>query len=133
MIMRLLMRIDNILIFFSIIFLFMVACTKIETTYVEDSCKLFQNKKNWYKATKSSYEKWQATISLQLAIINQESSFNQFAKPKRNKIFGIIPSSRPSTAFGYAQVTNPTWNWYKTRTNNTNYSPYLFVDIFYVY
>ena len=123
------MRIDNILILFSIIFIFVVACTKIETTNTADSCILFKEKKNWYKATKKSYDKWNTPISLQLAIINQESSFQQFAKPKRKRLFGIIPGSRPSTAFGYAQVTNPTWNWYKSRTGNSNASRANFNDV----
>jgi len=129
MIIMKLMRIDNILILFSIIFLFVVACTSIEITDTADSCILFKQKKNWYKATKKSYDKWNTPISLQLAIINQESSFKQFAKPKRKRLFGFIPGSRPSTAFGYAQVTNPTWNWYKSRTGNSNASRANFKDI----
>ena len=123
------MRIDNILILFSIIFILVVACTKIETVATVDSCILFKQKKNWYKATKKSYDKWNTPISLQLAIINQESSFKQFAKPKRKRLFGFIPGSRPSTAFGYAQVTNPTWNWYKSRTGNLNASRANFKDV----
>ena len=123
------MRVDNILILFSIIFIFVVACTRIETTETADSCLLFKQKKNWYKATKKSYDKWNTPISLQLAIINQESSFKQFAKPKRKRLFGFIPGSRPSTAFGYAQVTNPTWNWYKSRTGNLNASRANFKDV----
>ena len=129
MIIMKLMRIDNILILFSIIFLFVVACTSIEITDTADSCILFKQKKNWYKATKKSYDKWNTPISLQLAIINQESSFKQFAKPKRKRLLGFIPGSRPSTAFGYAQVTNPTWNWYKSRTGNSNASRANFKDI----
>ena len=106
------MRMDTLFIVFSLIFLFIISCTTIEPYMSADSCILFNEKKNWYKATKKSYDKWNVPISLQLAIINQESSFKQFAKPKRKKILGIIPGSRPSTAFGYAQVTNPTWDWY---------------------
>ena len=67
--------------------------------------------------------------SNQLAVIKQESSFNQFAKPKRKKMFGFIPSSRPSTAFGYAQITNPTWEWYKNKTGNQNASRANFNDV----
>ena len=66
---------------------------------------------------------------MQLAIVKQESSFNQFAKPKRKKILGIIPGNRPSTAFGYAQITNPTWDWYKLKTGNNNASRANFTDI----
>ncbi len=123
------MRIDNILILFSIIFLFVVACNKVEISNTADSCILFNEKKNWYKATKKSYDKWKVPISLQLAIINQESSFKQFAKPKRKRLFGLIPGSRPSSAFGYAQVTNPTWEWYKSRTGKTNASRANFNDV----
>ena len=114
---------------FSIIFLFVVACNKVEISNTADSCILFNEKKNWYKATKKSYDKWKVPISLQLAIINQESSFKQFAKPKRKRLFGLIPGSRPSSAFGYAQVTNPTWEWYKSRTGKTNASRANFNDV----
>ena len=90
---------------------------------------MFKEKKNWYKSTKKSYEKWNTPIALQLAIINQESSFKQFAKPKRKRLFGLIPGSRPSTAFGYAQVTKPTWDWYKLKSGNSNASRANFQDV----
>ena len=123
------MRVDNLLTLISILFIFTVACTSIDKINTSDGCILFKEKKNWYKATKNSRDKWGVAIPLQLAIINQESSFRQFAKPKRNKFFGFIPGSRPSTAFGYAQITNPTWNWYKSRTGKTNASRANFSDI----
>ena len=78
---------------------------------------------------KKSYDKWNVPIALQLAIIKQESSFTQFAKPKRKKFLGLIPTSRPSTAFGYAQITNPTWDWYKNKTGNQNASRANFKDV----
>ena len=109
------MRFDNILILLSLILIFIVACSSNQPKNTVDSCILYKEKKNWYKSTKKSYEKWSAPIALQLAIINQESSFKQFAKPNRKKIFGFIPGSRLSTAFGYAQITNPTWEWYKSK------------------
>ena len=123
------MQLENLLITLSIILIFVVACTSMEITNTADSCILFDEKKNWYKATKKSYDKWNTPIALQLAIINQESSFQQFAKPKRKKLFGIIPSSRPSSAFGYAQVTNPTWNWYKLKNGKNNASRANFFDV----
>ena len=129
MILRFFMRIENIFISISLIFIFAVACTSIDKINTADSCIIFEDKKSWYKFTKKTYEKWGTPIALQLSIINQESSFNQFAKPKRKKFFGLIPGSRPSTAFGYAQVTNPTWNWYKSKTGNTNASRANFKDI----
>jgi len=129
MILRFLMRLENIFIPFCLLLIFSVSCTSIDRIDTGDSCLLFKEKKNWYKSTKNSYDKWGTPISLQLAIINQESSFKQFSKPKRNRLFGLIPGSRPSTAFGYAQVTDPTWDWYKTRTGNANASRANFADI----
>ena len=123
------MRLENILIIFSLMLIFTVACTSNNKINTADSCIIFKEKKNWYKSTKESYDNWSVPISLQLAIINQESSFKQFAKPKRKKFLGIIPVGRPSTAFGYAQVTNPTWDWYKSRTGNSNASRANFKDV----
>ena len=123
------MRLENLFILFSIFLIFVIACSSLEPINTVNSCILFDEKKNWYKATKKSYDKWKVPIALQLAIINQESSFKQFAKPKRKKLFGIIPGRRPSTAFGYAQVTNPTWDWYKLRNGKKNASRANFPDV----
>jgi hypothetical protein len=123
------MRLEIIFITFCLLLIFSIACTSIDKIDTANSCLLFKEKSNWYKSTKNSFDKWGTPIALQLAIISQESSFKQFSKPKRKRFFGLIPGKRPSTAFGYAQVTDPTWNWYKTRTGNTNASRANFSDI----
>ncbi len=123
------MSLNKFYISISLIFLFIAACSSIDPINTADSCILFKEKRNWYKATKKSYDKWNLPISLQLAIVKQESSFKQFAKPERNKLFGFIPSKRPSTAFGYAQITDPTWEWYKASTGKKNPSRANFNDI----
>ena len=120
---------DRILKLISILFIFLIACTSSQQINTADSCIIFDEKRNWYKSTKRSYDKWGAPIALQLAIINQESAFSQFAKPERKKFLGIFPGSRPSTAFGYAQVINPTWDWYKKKTGNSNASRANFSDV----
>ena len=129
MIYKYFIKFDNFLIIFWLSVLFIISCASIEPEITANSCILFKEKKYWYKDAKNSYDKWEVPISLQLAIINQESSFKQFAKPKRKKIMGIIPWKRPSSAFGYAQVTNPTWDWYKSRVGNKNASRANFYDI----
>ena len=129
MLLRFIMSLNGILILISITIVFTFACVSNDNINTTDSCILFKEKKNWYKATKESFDKWGIPIPLQLAIVNQESSFQQFAKPKRNFFFGLIPGSRPSSAFGYAQVIDPTWDWYKDRTGNKNASRANFSDI----
>ena len=129
MIFNKLFKIDTYLFIFWITIIFIYSCTNVKPESTADSCILFEEKKRWYKDTKKSYDKWNTPIALQLSIINQESSFSQFAKPERKKIFGLIPGSRPSTAFGSAQVTNPTWDWYKNKTGNNNASRANFNDV----
>ena len=129
MIFKYLMKLDNFLKITCMSILFLYACTSNQLINTADSCIIFEQKKNWYKATKQSYDKWETPIAFQLAVIKQESSFTQFAKPKRKKLLGFIPSSRPSTAFGYAQITNPTWEWYKNKTGNQNASRANFADV----
>ena len=58
MILRYLMRLDNFLILTSILFIFVVACTSVDNFDTADSCILFKEKKNWYKSTKKTYDKW---------------------------------------------------------------------------
>ena len=53
-----------------------------------------------------------------MAIIRQESSFDPNAAPERNKLLGFIPWKRPSSAKGYAQAVEGTWEEYKKETNN---------------
>ena len=90
MLLRLNMSLDSFLKLISILFIFVVACTSNQQINTANSCIIFDQKKNWYKATKKSYDNWNTSIALQLAIIKQESSFNQFAKPERKKFLGII-------------------------------------------
>ena len=123
------MRLEKFFISLSLIIIFIVSCTSTNSINTANSCIIFEERKNWFYSTKKSYDKWGSPISFQLAIINQESSFKQFAKPKRTKFFGFIPGKRLSTAFGYAQVTNPTWEWYKEKTGNFNASRANFEDI----
>tara|TARA_B100001013_G_scaffold319671_1_gene228697 strand:+ start:716 stop:1330 length:615 start_codon:yes stop_codon:yes gene_type:complete len=104
------------LIYF-IIFLFLVSCSSVPK-YPSNACKVFGEKYLWYKHAKKSSQLYGAPIDIILAFINKESSFNRWAKPKRQKLFKVIPYKRPSTSFGYSQAVKKTWELYKTETNN---------------
>jgi hypothetical protein len=47
-----------------------------------------------------------------MAIMHQESHFVADAKPPRRWLLGFIPWFRPSTAYGYAQALDGTWDSY---------------------
>ena len=72
----------------------------------------------WYKHAKKSSKTYGAPVYIILAFINKESGFNRWAKPKRKKLFKIIPYKRPSSSFGYSQAVKKTWELYKSETNN---------------
>ncbi len=67
---------------------------------------------------KKSSDTYGAPIHIILAFVNKESGFNRWAKPKRTKLFKIVPYKRPSSSFGYSQAVKKTWKMYKTETNN---------------
>ena len=100
-----------------IIFLFLTSCSSVPK-YPANACKIFGEKYLWYKHAKKSSETYNAPLHIILAFVKKESGFNRWAKPKRKKLFKIIPYKRPSSSFGYSQAVNKTWELYKNETNN---------------
>jgi hypothetical protein len=101
------------------ILLFLAACGHAAPLSVINSCEMLDDKDSWYKAAKKTEKKYGTPIYVQLAIIRQESSFKYNAKTKRKYFLWIIPWGRESSAYGYAQVKDDTWDWYKKRTGNS--------------
>jgi|TARA_B100001540_G_scaffold19515_1_gene16257 Uncharacterized protein conserved in bacteria len=106
----------NSFIIFSFFFI-LTSCSSIPKN-TADSCSIFSEKYLWYKYTKKTEKKWGTPIHIQLAIIRMESDFDWLAKPKRKKIFKVIPYKRPSSSFGYSQAVKGTWQQYKNETGN---------------
>ena len=109
--------IKNNLINLIIFLLFLSSCSSVPK-YPQNACKIFGENYLWYKSSKKSSDTYGAPIHVILAFVNKESGFNRWAKPKRTKLFKIIPYKRPSSSFGYSQAVNKTWELYKTETNN---------------
>ena len=104
------------LIYF-VIFFFIASCSSVPK-HPLNACKIFGEKYLWYKHAKKSSETYEAPLHIILAFVNKESGFNRWAKPKRTKLFKIIPYKRPSSSFGYSQAVKKTWELYKTETDN---------------
>ena len=108
-------KILNKNLIYLIFFFFIISCSSIPK-YPSNACKIFGEKYLWYKHSKKSSEVYGAPIYVILAFVNKESGFNRWAKPKRQKIFKIIPYKRPSTSFGYSQAVKVAWEQYKNDT-----------------
>lgn len=82
-------------------------------------CSIFEEKSNWYEEARASEQRWGTPIHVQIAIIKQESAFQSEAQPPRRKLLGFIPWTRPSSAYGYPQAKDSTWDWYIAKTGNS--------------
>lgn len=106
--------------------LLLFACAPPPPKNPKNICDVFYQYPKWFWAAKKSREKWGVPISVQLAIIHQESHFRADAKPKRSKLLWFIPWTRPTSAEGYAQAVNGTWRLYlrDTRRNRASRSSF---------
>ena len=105
------------IIFLVFISFLLTSCSSIPKN-TQSGCSIFSERYLWYKYSKKTEKKWGTPIYIQLAIIKMESDFDWLAKPKRQKIFKVIPFKRPSSSFGYSQAVKGTWKQYKKETNN---------------
>jgi hypothetical protein len=88
------------------------ACTTSTPKYIDNVCEIFREKEGWYDDTKRAKENWGVPIHVIMAIIHQESRFVADAQPPRPWLLGIIPWFRSSSAYGYAQAQQGTWQDY---------------------
>lgn len=103
-------------LFFCFLILALQGCAS-RPAYTANTCSIFEEKYFWFKAAKRSHKKWNVPIPVQMAIINQESNFQQWAKPPRKKLLGFIPwFTRESSSLGYSQATKGSWEHYKKVT-----------------
>ncbi len=96
----------------------LAGCAASPPSNSDDICTIFEEKPEWYREAKDSYRKWRVPVPTLMAIIWKESSFRARARPARTKILGFIPGPRPSTAYGYAQALDTTWEIYCRETGN---------------
>ncbi len=96
-----------------VLFYVLYGCVSMPPRKPENICDIFIEKSNWYHAAKKSAARWNIPFSVSMAILYQESGFQARAKPKRKYWLGFIPGPRPSTAYGYAQALNTTWDGYR--------------------
>lgn len=94
----------------------------------ENICSILNQYPSWYWDAQHSNQKWGIPIYVQFAIIRQESSFDSAARPPREKLVGLIPWARPTTAYGYAQAVNDTWTLYQNDTKNYKSNRDQFAD-----
>ena len=106
--------------FLLIFVLFLAGCVTDRSFNQSNICDIFKTNPKWKLYTENTKEKWGVPVSLQLSFIKQESSFQRTARPPRKKVLGFIPGLRASSAYGYSQALDGTWEEYKISTGNLN-------------
>ena len=96
----------------------LAGCSTTPPKTVDNACTIFDEKEDWYEAARAAEKKWGTPVQIQLAIMRQESSFRHDAKPPRDTVIGIPMWWRVSSAYGYAQAKDETWDWYEDKTGN---------------
>lgn len=97
---------------------FLGGCTSTPPKHLSNACSIFDEKDDWYKDAKKASKRWGIPIATNLAIMHQESKFVSKAKPPRTKFLWIFPGPRKSSAYGYSQAKDETWDWYKRESGH---------------
>ena len=103
-------------------------CIATQPNDIDNICSMFDEKRNWYNSAQSAEKRWGIPIAVNMAVIYQESSFKARAKPERSKILWVLPGRRSSSAYGYAQALDSTWDDYKKISGNKRASRSNFND-----
>lgn len=89
-----------------------VGCASNPPAEPGDVCEVFREKSSWYQDARRAEKRWGLPIPVGMAFIYRESSYVADARPPRTKLLWVIPWKRPSSAYGYAQITDAAWKDY---------------------
>ena len=80
---------------------------------LDDACAILAQRPSYWKAMKKAERKWGIPVAVQMASIYQESKFVGNARTPYRFALGIIPMGRQSSAYGYSQALDGTWEEYQ--------------------
>lgn len=80
---------------------------------LDNACALLDERPQYYRAMKDAERRWGVPIHVQMATFHQESKFIGNARTPHRFALGIIPMGRQSSAYGYSQALDGTWEEYE--------------------
>jgi len=84
---------------------------------------------HWFKAMRRTEQRWGIPVSVQLATISRESSFVRDARPMKRVGSFIFAREVPrSSAYGFAQAVDGSWEGYIRETGNRRADRTNFAD-----
>lgn len=83
---------------------------------LDDACSIVSQRPEYLKAMQQVERRWGVPVPVQMATIYQESKFIGNARTPQKFALGIIPMGRQSSAYGYSQALDGTWDDYRKST-----------------
>lgn len=84
---------------------------------LDNACLLLKERPEYFRAFRNVEKKWGVPVHVQMATIHQESKFIADARTPFRYVIGVIPMGRQSSAFGYSQALDATWDEYREDQN----------------
>jgi hypothetical protein len=84
---------------------------------LDNACALVDERPQYFRAMQDAERKWGVPVPVLMAIIHQESKFVGNARTPHRFALGIIPMGRQSSAYGYSQALDGTWDEYRDDQN----------------
>ena len=97
--------------------LMLQGCVGRSPVQASNLCTIFDQRFGWQRQAEKAAKRWGGPVPVAMAIMNQESSFQARARPPRTRVLGFIPWARASSAYGYAQAVDATWEKYLAETD----------------
>lgn len=85
---------------------------------LDDACALARERPEYFRAMERAERRWNVPVHVQAAVIHQESKFVGDARTPFRYALGVIPMGRQSSAYGYSQALDGTWEEYQRETGN---------------
>ena len=85
---------------------------------LDNACAILDERPAYYRAMQRTERRWGVPVAVQMASIHQESKFIGDARTPHRYALGIIPIGRQSSAYGYSQALDGTWDEYRKKTGN---------------
>jgi len=79
---------------------------------LDDACAIVAQHPDYLRAFRATERQWGVPVAVQMAVIYQESKFIGNARTPHQYALGVIPIGRQSSAYGYAQALDGTWEEY---------------------
>lgn len=80
---------------------------------LDNACAIIAERPAYFRAMRATERKWGVPIHVQMATIHQESKFVGNARTPHQYVLGVIPVGRQSSAYGYSQALDGTWDEYR--------------------